>query len=144
MLLGRHLQTAMSILWAYTHLDMLHDRCHHTRRVHRLVRAALCHNTSLQSWWWFTTSGAFECSGCQGTMFGAGQVAKQHATKLTALSATGHLTSSVAAGRLSYAFAFQGPSLPVDTVCSSSLVSLHLAATAVGRRECSLALNAGQ
>lgn len=62
---------------------------------------------------------------------------------MTALSATGHLTSSVAAGRLSYTFGFQGPSLPVDTVCSSSLVSLHLAAAAVGSWECSIALNAG-
>ncbi|KAK9849251.1 hypothetical protein WJX84_003642 [Apatococcus fuscideae] len=61
-----------------------------------------------------------------------GQVVKLSGTKLTALSATGHLTSSVAAGRLSYTFSFQGPSLPVDTVCSSSLVSLHLAVAAVG------------
>ena len=74
----------------------------------------------------------------------AGQVVRQNAAKLTALSATGHLTSSVAPGRLSYTFAFQGPSLPVDTVCSSSLVSLHLAASAVGRLECSIALNAGE
>ncbi len=47
---------------------------------------------------------------------------QRHMHGFTPYSATGYLTSSVAAGRLSYTFGLKGPSLPVDTVCSSSLV----------------------
>ena len=47
---------------------------------------------------------------------------QRHARGYTPYSATGHLTAGVAAGRLSYTFGLKGPSLPVDTVCSSSLV----------------------
>ena len=47
---------------------------------------------------------------------------QRHARGYTPYSATGYLTVSVAAGRLSYTFGLKGPSLPVDTVCSSSLV----------------------
>ena len=50
------------------------------------------------------------------------QLAQRHAPAFTPYSATGHLTASVAAGRLSYIFGMKGPSFPVDTVCSSSLV----------------------
>ncbi|QTI88621.1 type I polyketide synthase [Streptomyces sp. AgN23] len=56
----------------------------------------------------------------------------------------GHLgtgnSSSVASGRLSYAFGLEGPAVTIDTACSSSVVALHLAAQALRNGECSMAL----
>ncbi len=49
-------------------------------------------------------------------------------------------SSAAAANRISYAFDFRGPSLAVDTACSSALVAIHQACRALRAEETSLAI----
>ncbi|WP_373364954.1 beta-ketoacyl synthase N-terminal-like domain-containing protein, partial [Paenibacillus polymyxa] len=42
--------------------------------------------------------------------------------------------------RISYLFNLQGPSMPVDTMCSSSLTAIHEACEHLYRGECELAM----
>ena len=50
---------------------------------------------------------------------------------------------STASGRISYTLGLVGPNLVVDTSCSSSLVSIHLACSSLRNKECNLALAGG-
>lgn len=59
----------------------------------------------------------------------------------------GHLaligSPSSIANRVSYWFNFQGPSMAVDTMCSSSLTAIHLACQSLALGECKLAVAGG-
>ncbi|KAK6611194.1 hypothetical protein H4I96_02792 [Botrytis cinerea] len=57
----------------------------------------------------------------------------------TAYSATGNLKSFVA-GKISHYFGWTGPSLTIDTACSSSSVSIHYACRSILSGECNSAL----
>ena len=52
-------------------------------------------------------------------------------------------TASVAAGRVAFALGLNGPAVPLDNACASSLVAVHQAVAALQRREVDLALVGG-
>ncbi|MEO1620578.1 MAG: polyketide synthase, partial [Cyanobacteria bacterium J06632_3] len=63
-------------------------------------------------------------------------------SRIDAFSSLGN-TRSIAAGRLAYVFGFQGPTMQLDTTCSSSLLAIHLACQSLRNGESNLALAGG-
>ncbi|MFF6829685.1 SDR family NAD(P)-dependent oxidoreductase [Streptomyces longwoodensis] len=78
-----------------------------------------------------------------------GQNHQEYGTRLAhaPTSVEGHLVTgvvpSVLSGRISYTLGLEGPAVTVDTACSTSLVTLHLAVQSLRNGESSLALTGG-
>ena len=51
--------------------------------------------------------------------------------------------NAIAAGRVAYLLGFNGPTIQLDTICSSSLMTLHLACQSLLNEECDYALSGG-
>ncbi|WP_323186796.1 SDR family NAD(P)-dependent oxidoreductase [Streptomyces sp. NBC_00878] len=64
------------------------------------------------------------------------------AEQIRGYALTGALTS-VISGRIAYALGTEGPAITVDSACSSSLVTAHLAAQSLRLGDCELALAGG-
>lgn len=62
--------------------------------------------------------------------------------EFNSISATGNCLP-VISGRLAYILDLKGPNITINTVCSSSLVAVHLACTAINNAECDMAIAAG-
>lgn len=65
-----------------------------------------------------------------------------HVTEPDDMKLTGSYTG-ILASRIGYIFNFKGPSVVIDTACSSGLVAVHEACRALANKECELAIAGG-
>lgn len=77
-----------------------------------------------------------------GVMYGHYQLYGLEETLKGNLTALSSSYASIA-NRVSYFFNFQGPSIALDTMCSSSLTAFHLACESIKRGECEMAIAGG-
>lgn len=69
-------------------------------------------------------------------LYGAEELEKGHVIDVRS-------TYASIANRVSYFFNFHGPSMAIDTMCSSSLASIHLACRSIRNGECEMAIAGG-
>ena len=69
-------------------------------------------------------------------------VKSEDTTRIEAYDALGNFRS-VAAGRIAYFLGLQGPTMQLDTTCSSALLGIHLACQSLRAKESNLALAGG-
>ncbi len=74
--------------------------------------------------------------------FEYGHLQMAHPETIDSFMGTG-VCLAVAANRISYFFDFTGPSMAIDTACSSSAVAVHTACESLRHGECDLALAGG-
>ncbi len=77
-----------------------------------------------------------------GVMYGHYQLFSNHNKEKGNLVATSSSYASIA-NRVSYYFNLTGPSMAIDSMCSSSLTALHLGVKSLRDRECDMALVGG-
>jgi 1-acyl-sn-glycerol-3-phosphate acyltransferase len=70
------------------------------------------------------------------------QINPANRRRLDAHAATGTATS-IAANRISFAYDLRGPSIAIDSACSSSLTAIHVACHSLKNGECDLAIAGG-
>ncbi|QMT59047.1 SDR family NAD(P)-dependent oxidoreductase [Legionella sp. PC997] len=77
-----------------------------------------------------------------GVMYGQYQLFGNELTDAHSFVPTNSIFASIA-NRVSYFFDFHGPSMALDTMCSSSLTAIHLACQSIREGECDMALAGG-
>lgn len=80
--------------------------------------------------------------GISGEEYSLGHRSSGDFNKIDAYSLTG-TTFSTACGRISYTFGFEGPSMAIDTACSSALTAFHVACKGIRNGEADAAIVAG-